>query len=353
MSKKIDYKGRSINKNATILEAMKLMDQIDQKLLIIAEEQTFLGLLSAGDIQRAIINDKSLDIPVTEITRANIRVASPEDSFQYIKDLMLKFRMELCPVLDEAHNILDIYFWEDIFKEAKPRPQSEFDLPVIIMAGGFGTRLRPLTNVLPKPLIPVGDTTILEQIFKRFNRHGSSRFYLSVNYKADLIEYYLKNQNLPYEIHYFKEEKPMGTAGSLSLLKNSIKETFFVSNCDIIIEQDYSEILEYHRSHKNEITIIAAMKHYPIPYGTIETTAKGKLVSLTEKPELTFKINSGMYILEPHLLDEIPENEFFHITHLIEKIKNRKGNIGVFPVSEKSWKDIGQWDEYLKNNNNV
>lgn len=353
MNRKIDFKGRSIKKDASILEAMKLMDILDHKLLIIAKDQGFLGLLSAGDIQRAIIGNKSLNTPVTEIIRDNIRVAAPEDSFQQIKDLMLKYRMELCPVLDKQQNILDIHFWEDIFEEAKPQPLSTFDLPVIIMAGGFGTRLRPLTNVLPKPLIPVGDTTILEQIFKRFNRHGSSRFYLSVNYKAELIEYYIKNQNLPYEIHYFKEEKPMGTAGSLSLLKDSINETFFVSNCDIIIEQDYSEILEYHRSNKNEITIVAALKHYPIPYGTIETTAKGKLVNLTEKPELTFKINSGMYILEPHLLDEIPDNGFFHITHLIDKIKKRKGNIGVFPVSEKSWKDIGEWDEYLKNSKNV
>jgi dTDP-glucose pyrophosphorylase len=348
MTKEIDFKGRVMNKNFSILEAMKLMDHVDHKLLIIAEKSTFLGLLSAGDIQRAIINNISLDTPVAVVTRDNIKVASPDQSYQEIKELMLKYRMELCPVLNEDSEITKIYFWEDIFTETKPQPLSKFDLPVIVMAGGFGTRLKPLTNVLPKPLIPVGDTTILEQIFKRFNQHGSSRFYLSVNYKAELIEYYLKNQNLPYQIHYFKEEKPMGTAGSLSLLKNQIKETFFVSNCDIIIEQDYSEILEYHQSHNNEITIVAALKHFPIPYGTIETTERGKLVKLTEKPELTFKINSGMYILEPHLLEEIPGNEFFHITHLIEKIKKRKGRVGVFPVSEKSWKDIGNWDEYLK-----
>jgi len=353
MNKKIDFKGRNIRKDATILEAMKLMDQIDHKLLVIAEGQTFLGLLSAGDIQRAIINNVSLDTIVTKITRDNIRVASPSDSFEEVKKLMFEFRMELCPVLDRDHNILEIYFWEELFEEKKPQPQSQFNLPVVIMAGGFGTRLKPLTNVLPKPLIPVGDKTILEQIFQRFYHHGCGNFYLSVNYKAELIEYYLKNQNLPYTIEFFKEEKPMGTAGSLSLLKGIINETFFVSNCDIIIEQDYSEILKYHRSHNNEITIVAALKHYPIPYGTIETSAKGKLVKLTEKPELTFKINSGMYILEPHLLDEISENEFYHITHLIEKVQKRKGKLGVFPVSEKSWKDIGQWDEYLKNYKNA
>lgn len=349
MKENLNFKNRNTNKSTTILEAMRLMDKIDQKLLIIADELKFLGLLSVGDIQRAIIADFPLDTKVTKIIRDNIRVASPETSFEEVKDLMIKYRMELLPVISKDGAILKIYFWEDIFSDSKPAPKSKFDLPIVIMAGGFGTRLKPLTNVLPKPLIPFGETTILEQIFKRFDKHGSNRFYISVNYKAELIEFYLKDQKLPYDLNYFKEDKPMGTAGSLHLLKNSIKETFFVSNCDIIVEQDYSEILEYHKENKNEITIVAALKHYSIPYGTIETSENGELVSLSEKPELTYKINSGMYILEPHLLKEIPKNDFFHITHLIENIRKRKGKVGVFPVSEKSWIDIGQWDEYLKN----
>jgi len=217
---------------------------------------------------------------------------------------------------------------------------------VVVMAGGLGTRLKPLTNVLPKPLIPLGEKTIIEDIFERFNNHGCDEFFLTVNYKAELIEFYLKNQNLPYKLEFYKEKMPMGTAGSLTLLKNKIDRTFFVSNCDILVDQDYSEILDYHNSSQNEITVIAALRHYPIPYGTIETGENGNLNCLTEKPELTFKINSGMYILEPQLLEEIPENILFHITHLIEKVKNRNGRIGVFPVSEGSWIDIGTWDEY-------
>ena len=346
------YRDRDISKESNLLEAFKKMDHLDKKLLIVLDENKFVGLLSAGDIQRAIIQNKSLDTRVTEVLRKNIRIASPEDEFADVKQMMLEFRMEMCPVVDLSKEISKVYFWEDIFKESHPEPKASFNLPVVIMAGGMGSRLKPLTYVLPKPLIPIGDKTILEQIFQRFSRHGSNHFYLSVNYKADLIEYYLNSQNLPYKIEYFKEKKPTGTAGSLSLLKGKLKETFFVTNCDIIIEQDYSEILEYHRANNNEITIVASLKHLAIPYGTIETTANGKLVKLIEKPELTFKINSGMYILEPHLLDEIPENEFFHITHLIEKVHNRNGNVGVFPVSEKSWKDIGEWDEYLKNNGN-
>ena len=141
----------------------------------------------------------------------------------------------------------------------------------------------------------------------------------------------------------------MGTAGSLSLLKDQIKETLFVSNCDILIDQDYSEVLKYHRENKNEITVVAALKHYPIPYGTIETGENGRLLELIEKPEISFKINTGIYILEPHLLNEIPENVVFHMTQLIKNVNKRNGLVGVFPVSEKSWKDIGDWDEYYQN----
>jgi dTDP-glucose pyrophosphorylase len=344
------YKNRTIKNRDTLLEALKKMDELDKKLLIVFDfNENFQGLLSVGDIQRAIINNRSIDTEVREVLRKNIRVAKLEDSFEEIKEMMLDYRMELCPVVTANKEIVKIYFWEDVFGEENIKPSEEFNLPVVIMAGGFGTRLRPLTHVIPKPLIPIDDKTILEHIFDRFNVYGCNRFYLSVNYKSSLIEFYIKEQKLPYSISYFEEDKPLGTAGSLSLLKKELNETFFVSNCDILIDQDYSEILKYHRDNKNELTIVAALKNYAIPYGTIDTGDNGQLLSLNEKPDLTFKINSGMYILEPHLLSEVPQNEFFHITDLIEKIKKRKGKVGVFPVSEKSWKDVGVWDEYLKN----
>lgn len=342
------FKNRVIADTITLLEALKKMDALDKKLLLVLKGDSFVGLLSAGDIQRAIIQNKPLDTKVADVLRKNIRIAKPEDSFDKIKKMMFDYRMELCPVVDNNNKIIKVYFWEDIFSESRPQPKKQFNLPVVVMAGGLGSRLRPLTNVLPKPLVPIGEKTILEHIFEKFNYHGCENFFLSVNYKAHLIKYYLENQKLPYNIAYFEEEKPLGTAGSLFLIKDKINETFFVSNCDIIIEQDYSEILDYHRENNNEITLVAALKHYPIPYGIVETKDGGELVALKEKPEYTFQINSGMYILEPHLLNEIPENQVFHITDLIEKVKNRNGKVGVFPVSQGSWKDIGEWEEYKR-----
>jgi dTDP-glucose pyrophosphorylase len=345
-------KDRSILSDSTLLDALKKMDLIDRKLLIVLKDKKFFGLISAGDIQRAIIQNKPLSLNISEIMRKNILVASPEDSFESIKKLMFDFRMELCPVVNGNHEIVKVFFWEEVFINNDLQPNHKFDLPIVIMAGGIGSRLRPLTNILPKPLLPIGDRTIVEHIFSRFSKHGSNTFYLSVNYKSDLIRFYLENQKLPYDFSFFEEKKPLGTAGSLSLLKGRINSSFFVTNCDILIDQDYSEILDYHRMNENEITIVSALKHISIPYGTIETSIDGILVSLQEKPELTFKINSGMYLLEAHLLDEIPTDEFFHITHLIENVQKRQGKVGVFPVSEKSWRDIGQWDDFLKNKGN-
>jgi len=317
-------------------------------LLLVHDGIKYLGLLSIGDIQRAIIKGIDISSPVSMILRTDNIVALSETPIVEIKKLMMAIRAEFMPVVSNENELLSVYFWEDLFIEKEIAPAKQFNLPIVIMAGGIGARLRPLTYVLPKPLIPIGDKTMMEEIFERFSKYGNDTFYISVNYKAELIEYYLRNQNLPYKMHFYKEETQMGTAGSLFLLKDRIKETFFVSNCDILIEQDYSEILDYHKENKNEITLIAALKYFPIPYGTIESGKNGQLLSLREKPEITIKINSGMYILEPQLLAEIPKNQFFHITQLIEKVRKRKGKIGVFPVSEKSWKDIGSWEEYLK-----
>lgn len=339
-------KNRTIAHDATLLDALKKMDALDKKLLIVLNNGKFAGLLSAGDIQRSVIQNKPLETQVSNVLRSKIRIASPNDDFDTIKQMMFDYRMELCPVVTTNNDIEEVYFWEDVFRDKKPQPQKQFNLPVVIMAGGFGTRLKPLTNVLPKPLIPVGDKTIIEHIFERFHDHGCNNFFISVNYKADLIEHYINNLKLPYQISYLKEEEPLGTAGSLSLLSGLINEIFFVSNCDIMVDQDYSEILDYHRDNHNEITIVGALKHIPIPYGTIETRENGKLISMSEKPEFTMKINTGMYILEPQLIKEIP-SKFYHITDLITSLIKQKRSVGVFPISAKSWVDIGDLNTCL------
>lgn len=275
-------------------------------------------------------------------------MANTSDSDNTIKALMMGIRAEFMPVLDNDGELKNIIFWDDVAEEHEVQQKIKNNIPVVIMAGGKGTRLKPISNVLPKPLIPIGDGSILEEIMNRFESAGTEQFYLSVNYKKKMIEQYLDSINKSDSVKYFSETKPLGTAGSLSLLKGQLKDTFYVTNCDILIDQDLNELYKYHKNNKNEITLVAALKQISIPYGTLESGENGLLESMQEKPDFSFKINAGVYLLEPHLLDEIPENEFFHITQLIENVRNRNGRVGVFPISENSWHDIGEWPEYIK-----
>ena len=252
------------------------------------------------------------------------------------------------PVLDSERRIVDILYWADIFQQSVTATRKKLDLPVVIMAGGKGTRLKPLTNVIPKPLIPVGDKTILEIIMDQFEEIGCRKFYMSVNYKSDMMRFYIDNLEHHYDIEFFEEPKPLGTIGSVSLLKGKISTPFFVSNCDSINEQDYRDVYDYHCENHNDMTIVTMVKSFQIPYGVIETGEDGLMVSLKEKPEQTHMVNTGVYILNPECIDEIPDGEFFHITDLMEKVKARGGRVGCFPVSEHAWHDMGEWREYLK-----
>lgn len=338
-----------IDRKSTILSALKQMDSVAHKLLIVLDDRKYYRLLSIGDIQRAIIKGISMDGLIETILRPESKVAKKTDPIDSIKSQMRINKNEFMPILNEDNTIYDVIFWEDIFDGSATKIKFTFNLPVVIMAGGQGTRLRPLTNVLPKPLIPIGEQTMMEDIMDRFMACGCQDFFISVNYKADFIRRYFDNLEKPqYHIDYFQEHKPLGTAGSLHLLKNKINTTFFVSNCDIIIDEDYSEILRYHRDNNNEITVVAAIKNINIPYGTLETKEDGLLMNIKEKPSYIFKINTGMYILEPHLIQEIPQNEFYHITFLIEKLVSEGRRVGVYPINEGSWIDVGNWDEYLK-----
>ncbi len=348
MKNNINIEDLKITNDSKIIDAIKQMDTTKRKLLIVVKSNSFFSMLSIGDIQRAIIKGYSMDEPVEDILRPDhkITIAHPGDSLETIRINILKHKAEFMPVVNEEGSVQKLYFWEDIVDITDQVQEDKINIPAIIMAGGKGTRLKPITNIIPKALIPIGEKPIIELIIDKLSETGVKNFFISVNYKKDIIKQYFQQHEKTYNITFIEEDKPLGTGGSLYLLKNKLQGTFFVSNCDILIDQDLREVYRYHQENQNELTIISALKHYPIPYGTLETGEEGVLKNMKEKPELTFQVNTGMYILEPHLLGEIPENTFFHITWLIEKIQKRNGKVGVFPVSERSWVDIGIWKSY-------
>lgn len=339
-----------IDSGKTIIQTMKMMDDARTKSLLVFDGDRFVGMITNGDLQRAIIANKPFSTTIGGLVdNAKKTYAYQGEDIQRVKDWMIEVRAEYMPILDDKGNLVDVIFWDDILSGTPIEANREkIDLPVVIMAGGKGTRLSPLTNVIPKPLVPIGDKTILEVILDQFESIGCHKFYMSVNYKADMMKYYLGQLPHQYDIEFFQEEKPLGTIGSVSLLKGKITTPFFVSNCDSINEQDYRDVYDYHIHNNNDLTIVTMVKSFKIPYGVIETGENGLMTSLSEKPELTYQVNTGVYILNPSCIDEIPEGEFFHITHLMEKIRNRGGRVGCFPVSEHAWRDMGEWPEYLK-----
>jgi len=339
---------RVVSSATSIIQALKKMDEEKVKLLFVFENTSFLGILTIGDIQRAIIRNVDMKADVLSILDKNKIYTTVSDDMESVKRKMYELRAECMPVVSDDGELLDVFFWKEIFDEKKQTRQDKINVPVVIMAGGLGTRLKPLTNVIPKPLIPINEKTILEVIMDQFKEIGCAKYYLSVNYKSEMIEYYLNHLENKYDVTFFKEDKPLGTIGSVSLLKGKINTPFFVSNCDNIIDQDYRDVFDYHVNNKNDITIVTAVKTFRIPYGVIETGENGLMVGISEKPDVNYMINTGVYLLQPELIDEIPDNTFYHITDLINKVKERGGRIGCFPVSENSWTDIGEWDEYLK-----
>jgi dTDP-glucose pyrophosphorylase len=339
-----------IRLGTSLKEAMKKLEETEQRILFVVDEHNRLaGTLTDGDIRRWILAEGGLDGQVE--LAFNIRPYTVDILYdiEHVKKVMLENKFSCIPVVNEEKKLVDVLFWDKVFGNVLDRkPNRTIQLPVVIMAGGKGSRLDPFTKILPKPLIPIGEKTILEVIIDSFVKCGVNSFYLSVNYKSKIIKSYFEELNPAYVIKYIHEDKPLGTAGSLRYLHGKEKKSIIVTNCDIIIKADYYEIIKYHEDNNNDITLVASLKYYNIPYGVCEIENGGVLTQIKEKPEFNFLVNTGMYILKPETIGMIPESEFFHITDLIEKVKISGGKVGVFPISEKSWIDTGEWAEYKK-----
>ena len=218
------------------------------------------------------------------------------------------------PIINKNNKLVNIIdsksFGEKIIEKT-------INLPVVIMAGGKGTRLQPSTFILPKPLIPLQGKAIIEHIIVEFKKYGIQNFYVSINYKSTLIKAFFSELNLDCKIKFINEKKPLGTAGSLKLLEKNKIENFIVINCDTIIKADFSELLKFHKQSKNDISVIGAVKRLEIPYGVCEIGKNQKIKKIDEKPKIDFLANTGCYLVKKKILKLIPKNRYFDFTDLI------------------------------------
>ena len=245
------------------------------------------------------------------------------------------------PLLDKRGRVQDVVFAGGLDIDTHKKACA----PVVIMAGGLGTRLYPYTKILPKPLIPIGEMPIVEHIIHRFADVGCSAFTMIVNYKKSMIKSYFNDLQKDYTVDYVDEDTPLGTGGGLSLLKGKVTQTFFLTNCDILIDADFGDIYQYHKEKGNVITMVCAVKHFTIPYGVVELGGDGDISGITEKPEMNVLTNTGVYVVEPSVIDGLAYNEPIPFTDIIADVRAAGGRVGVYPVSENSWMDMGQLEE--------
>lgn len=334
----------------TIRQAMERLERTEERIVFVVDSNARLvGSLTDGDIRRWILSDGDLKAQVRLVCNCHPRVAEEDFNVEQLRSEMLERNLSCVPVVNSSREIIKLVFWKELFhSEIAAAPKRQLDLPVVIMAGGKGTRLAPFTNVLPKPLIPMGDRTVIEIIIDQFLPYGLNRFHLSVNYKSKILKSFFEELSPKYSVVYIEEREPRGTAGALRELYESTPDNLIVTNCDIIIQADLADLVSFHVENNHDLTLVASLKDYKIPYGVCELGKGGSLAQIKEKPQYSFLVNTGMYVVRRDRLNLIPESLHCDMTDFIETIQREGGSIGVFPIGENAWIDTGEWAEYRK-----
>ena len=331
-------------KELSVVEAMQKIESTAKGIIFIVDENgALIGSLTDGDVRRYIIKTGGLQGTVEQMMHERVRYFKAGEE-ERAHDLMAKESIRVVPVVDDALQVIDIIL--DSEKVAKVVDKSALkNIPVIVMAGGKGTRLYPYTKILTKPLIPIGDIPILQRILDQLNHYGADIFYITVNYKKEIIKAFFHELNPPYKIEFVEENEPMGTAGSIRLIEHDFNTPVIVTNCDILIDVDYGKLMKYHTEAKNDITIVSSLKVTTIPYGVINAEKDGVISSMSEKPQLSHFINTGMYVINPEFFVRIPKDRVFHMTYLTDVLLNEGRKVGMYPISENSYLDMGQFEE--------
>lgn len=326
----------------TVSEVMQKIDQNAHGILFLVDARDkLLGCITDGDIRRYLLSGGKMD------DRAMLAANhSPKKAYAVgeAERLYHKRSIVAIPIIDADDRIVDVYYGKD----GRPAKRSPLHIPVVINAGGRGTRLDPFTKVLPKPLIPVGEYPIIELIMKEYQSYSCDDFHIIVNYKKGLMKAYFADCETPYRITWYDEEKPLGTGGGLSLLRGKFTDTFFFANCDALLTANYENMVRFHKENGNVITMICAYKNINIPYGVVEMGKNGAINGLKEKPLISFLTNTGIYIVEPEVIDDLEDDVPMGFPDIIEMERQKGKRVAVFPVSENDWMDMGQLPELEK-----
>lgn len=332
-----------VRENQTLLETMKIIDDSSlQFALVVDEENHLLGTVTDGDIRRSILRGEKLTVEISKVMNNSPTYVKYGQSRKKCYRLMQSKKLKQLPVVDNNNKIIDVLFLDNVI--------SKNENTVVLMVGGLGTRLRPLTNDIPKPMLQVGGKPILETIIMGFKQYGYTNFILTVNYKKEVIQNYFQDgEAFDVNISYIEETQRLGTAGALSLIPSNPSKPIFVMNGDLITQVNFEQLMQFHTENNSLATMCVREYEYQIPYGVIETSG-ASLVTIKEKPIYKSFVNAGIYVLSPEALNYIPKNQFFDMPELFQKLIDFEKKTTVFPIREY-WLDIGRMDDFEKANN--
>lgn len=333
-----------IPSRSTIRDAMVAINANAREMVLVgAEGAAVEGLVTDGDIRRGLVAGLTLDSPITEVMNRDFHAVDARADRAAVLDLMRARMFQHVPILGPGRVLQGVHFLHDLIGGA-PKPNA-----AMILAGGRGTRLRPITENIPKPMAEVAGRPILERIVLHLVGHGVRRIYLAVNYMAPVIEkHFGDGSRFGCAIEYLREEEPLGTGGPLALLKGRLSDALFVLNGDQILQANLSDMLNHHRSSGCVATMAVGLHQVDVPYAVV-TDSEGRLASLEEKPTLTMTVNRGSYLIEPELLELVPENCEFPITRLFELLLEQGRAVNLFQFNEY-WLDVAASSDLCKAN---
>ena len=338
--------------DTTVRDAISRMGEDGRRVVFVVDDGLALkGIFTDGDMRRYILGGGSLMIPIGEVMNVHPFVLPVGCGNEDLQRCFVERNRFVCPLVDAEGKLVEAVFRDEYSDRLEnfSMPRLPSGVATVIMAGGFGKRLYPYTKVLPKALIPIGGKPILTHVIDKFKSFGCREFHLVVNHKKNLIKAYYAEEDPGCDLIFHDEDKPLGPAGGLCLLKGKMKNAFFLSNCDILVDADYAEIYSFHRREGNVITAVGALREVEVPYGVIEVQGDGSSVkSISEKPTSTYLANVGVYVLEPQVLNDIKDGEVLLITDLMARYISEGRKVGVYPVAGEAWQDMGQLDELRK-----
>jgi dTDP-glucose pyrophosphorylase/CBS domain-containing protein len=330
-----------ISPDTTIAEAIAQLDKAGTGVLLLCQSDRILrGVITDGDIRRAILLGKPMEAPCSTIASKEPVVASHSIPMAEALRLMNQHDINQLPVVDAENHVVELLLRKDLVTDV------QLDLPAVVMAGGYGKRLLPLTESVPKPMLPVGDRPLLELIIQQLHRAGIRDVNLTTHYLPDsILNHFGTGKDFGVSLNYSKEDHPMGTAGGLKLMKRP-ESSFLVINGDILTGLPFQEMLMYHRKHGADLTVGVRKYDMQVPFGVVECDGV-RITGIREKPSMSFFINAGTYLLEPSACDYIPDGRPFDMTDLIQKLLETGKTVVAFPIMEY-WIDVGRHEDYQK-----